>query len=256
MRVTVCELTSASPDALGRDWERLVAHARARASELVLLPEMPFHPWFGVSRTFDAGVWRTAVSAHDAWLERLTDLAPSIVLGTRPIERHGHRLNEAFCWTQESGYRVAHHKHWLPNEEGFWEACWYGRGDGSFDTQRCGAAVVGFQICTELWALDQSRQFGHDGVHLIATPRATPHSTRDKWLVGGRAAAVVSGAYSLSSNHIGTESDPIHLGGLGWIVAPDGDVLGLTSAAEPFVTREIDLTMAEAAKRTYPRYVF
>jgi N-carbamoylputrescine amidase len=45
-------------------------------------------------------------------------------------------------------------------------------------------------------------------------------------------------------------------GGVGWIISPDGEILARTSAAEPFATLEIDLDLAAAARRTYPRYVF
>ena len=256
MKVTVCEMRTANEGLFSSDWEQLVTHVRAERSDLVLLPEMPFHAWFGVSPTFDAEVWRSALEAHERWLGRLSELTPAIVLGTRPVERGGERRNEGFRWSADSGYLAVHHKYWLPNEDGFWEACWYGRGDGTFAAERCGEARVGFQICTEMWGFEDSRRYGHDGVHLLVTPRATPHSTRDKWVAGGRAAAVTAGAFSLSSNHVSTAADPVHLGGLGWIVDPDGEVLGLTSREQPFVSAEIDLYAAEAAKRTYPRYVF
>jgi N-carbamoylputrescine amidase len=255
VKVTVCELSD-SAAGLARDWERLVAHVRTERSDLVLLPEMPFYPWFGVSPRFDAHVWQTAVAAHDAWIDRLIELAPAIVLGTRPANHGDQRLNEGFCWAQDVGYRSAHHKYYLPNEDGFWEASWYNRGYGSFTPQQCGAALVGFEICTELWALDQARHYGNQGVHIIVTPRATPYATLDKWVVGGRATAVCSGAFSLSSNHVSSASDAVYFGGQGWIIAPDGDVLGLTSQDQPFVTAELALAVAEHAKKTYPRYVF
>src|SRR5262245_57613368 len=95
-----------------------------------------------------------------------------------------------------------------------------------------------------------------EGVHIIVTPRATPQATSDKWLVGERATAVVSGAYSLSSNHVSFVSDPVHFGGQGWIIGPEGEVLGLTSQERPFVTIEIALEVAEMAKHTYARYIF
>ncbi len=255
MRVTVCELRDTLPG-LAQDWSALVAHAKSERSDLVLLPEMPFCPWFGVASAFDAHVWQAAVAAHDAWQARLAELAPAIVLGSRPVNRGTQRLNEAFRWTLDAGCHAAHHKCHLPNEDGFWEAEWYERGDGSFSPVRCGAALVGFEICTELWALEQARTYGKAGVHIIVTPRATPISTLDKWVVGGRATAVCSGAFSLSSNHVSTNADPVHLGGRGWIIAPDGDVIGVTSSSEPMITAELDLALADAAKHTYPRYVF
>lgn len=255
MKVTVCEL-NASPETLTGEWDGLVDHVKAQGSDLVLLPEMPFYPWFGASPEFDENVWQSSITSHDIWQERLIDLAPAVVLGTRPVNVGGQRLNEGFRRENEMGYTKVHHKYYLPNEPGFWEANWYGRGDGTFDPVRSAGAKTGFAICTELWMLDQARLYGKQGVDIIVTPRATPETSIEKWVVGGRATAITSGAFSLSSNHVSTEDDRVQLGGQGWIIAPDGDVLGLTSKEMPFVTREIDLSAAEAAKKTYPRYVF
>jgi N-carbamoylputrescine amidase len=101
----------------------------------------------------------------------------------------------------------------------------------------------------------QARAYGQAGVHLLATPRATEKHTVDKWLAGGRAAAVIAGAFSLSSNHFSRSERPVPLGGQGWVIDPDGDVLALTTPQEPFATVEIDPNAAERAKQTYPRYV-
>jgi N-carbamoylputrescine amidase len=253
MRVTVCELGD-DPQSLARDWEGLAAHARSEASGLVLLPEMPFHPWFAGARCFDTPIWEAAVSAHEEWLSRLPELSPARVLASRPVNRAGRRLNEGFVWDREHGYRAAHLKHHLPDEDGFWEASWYGRGDGRFDTVEVGNTRVGFAICTDLWFLQHARAYGKAGVHVIAVPRATPRSTADKWLAGGRVSAVVAGAYSLSSNRAGT-GRAVEFGGQGWVVGPDGDVLAVTSRERPFLSVEIDLAAAEQAKRSYPRYV-
>ena len=89
------------------------------------------------------------------WLGRLIELAPAVVLGSRPVYDAGQRLNQGFVWDQTAGYRAAHLKYYLPNEDRFW----------------------------------------------------------------------------------------------------DGEVLGLTSSARPFVTMDIDRREAECAKSTYPRYV-
>jgi len=44
-------------------------------------------------------------------------------------------------------------------------------------------------------------------------------------------------------------------GGQGWIIDPDGNVLAVTSDAEPFATGDVDLAQSAEAKTTYPRYV-
>lgn len=249
VRVTVCELRSGG-EHFAADWAALAAHVRAEGSDLVLLPEMGLAPWFARTRPFDAAAWRAAVDAHAAWLPRLAELAPAVVLGTRPVNTSGGRRNEAFAWDTASGYRAAHTKYYLPDEADFWEASWYARGDGRFDAIDTPAGRVGFMVCTEMWFYQHARAYGQAGAQIIATPRCTPRETLDKWLAGGRASAVVAGTYSLSSNH-GDE----RFGGLGWVIDPDGNVLATTSRERPWVTVALDLAAAAAAQHTYPRYV-
>lgn len=254
MKVTVCELNDEAA-AFAQDWERLAAHVRAEKSDLVLLPELPFHPWFALERQFDEACWQEVVEAHETWMGRLAELAPAVVLGTRPVNRGNLRLNEGFAWDVGQGYRAVHEKYYLPDDPGFWEASWYQRGNGDFTPVQCGPAKLGFLICTELWFMERGRLYGKQGVHILANPRSTERGTVDKWLAGGRACAVVSGAFCLSSNHVGLTKTGTELGGCGWIIGPDGDVRGVTSSSEPFLTLEIDLSEAERARQTYPRYV-
>jgi N-carbamoylputrescine amidase len=254
MKVTVCELKN-EPDDFCLDWEQLVSHVKAENSNLVLLPEMPFSPWFAGSKEYDPNVWQSAVKAHDEWESRLKELRPAIVLGSRPVNKGSKRLNEAFIWEPEFGYSAVYSKYYLPDEEGFWEASWYDRGNPDFIPVQSAEALIGFLICSDIWFFEHSRAYGQMGVHLIACPRATPKSTLDKWLVAGRAASVVSGAFCLSSNRISPKGKQIDPGGQGWITGPDGEVLGKTSPGKPFLTIDIDLSKADKAKKTYPRYI-
>jgi N-carbamoylputrescine amidase len=252
LRVTVCELHD-DRAAFARDWTRLAAHVQDHKSELVLLPEMPFSTWLASSPAFVPASWNTAVRAHEEWLPRLTELAPASVISSRPVTRAGRRLNEGFAWSADDGYRAIHDKCFLPDETGYWEAKWYEAGDRAFDVTSIAGARLGLLICTELWALDRARQYGKAGAEILATPRATGRPTVDKWITGGRAAAIVSGAFSLSSNWTANAGGG-DFGGAGWIVDPDGHVLAQTSLGMPFQTLSIDLAAAEAARNTYPRY--
>jgi N-carbamoylputrescine amidase len=254
LRVTVCELSN-DPDELERDWAGLISHVKSMSSDLVVLPEMVFAPWFAVARQFEPDVWQAVVAAHDTWIERLVELAPAAVVGSRPMNVSDLRLNQGFVWDREVGYRAVHDKYYLPDEAGFWEASWYSRGDGDFSLFHSGAALAGMLICTDLWFLDRARSYGQAGAHLIAVPRATERQTREKWVVGGRAVAVVAGAFVACSNRVSRLDEVADLGGQGWIIGPDGDVLGLTSREQPFLTIAVDLREAEEAKQTYPRYV-
>ncbi len=252
LRVSVCELPD-DRSAFLRQWRRLAEHVKRSGAELVLLPEMPFAPWLAVSPEFDARAWDEAVVWHAEWLDRLPELSPATVILSRPVNRDGRRLNEGFVWTQSGCDRAVHHKRFLPDEEGYWEARWYEPGDGSFEIFEAAGARIGMQICTELWSLGHAQRYGKAGAEIIATPRATGRATVDKWLVGGRAAAIVSGAFSLSSNWT---ADPGggDFGGAAWVVDPDGELLARTSRDQPFATVEIDLDRATASRKTYPRY--
>ena len=255
MRLTVCEMPNASTE-FGLAWDRLVKHVGDQRSDLVLLPEMPFYHWLSQTDDVDPVEWTRSVRAHDEWITRLDELAPATVISTRPTVEDGKRRNVGFVWESETGVVDIHAKHYLPDEPGFWEASWYERGDGSFSITETRHAKVGFLICTELWFTQRARDYGKRGAHIIVCPRATPTSTTPKWVAGGQAAAVISGAFSLSSNLSGTTQEGGDFAGVGWIVEPEeGKVLGTTSANQPFLTADVDLAEADRAKTTYPRYV-
>ena len=251
MKATITQLDATQ---IEREWEALKKHLAGEGSDFLLLPEMCFAPWFCAAPERDDSVWNAAVSAHESWLERLPELGTSMVVGTAPRDEDGLRYNFAYLWTAEHGMRWIHRKTYLPNDEGYWEANWYDRAPIDFQPFALNDMAIGIVICTEIWFMQHARDYGKRGVHLLLNPRSTPAYTNDKWLACGRTAAVVAGAFCLSSNHAG-RADQMDLGGAGWISDPDGVVLATTSANEPFVTLDLDLVQAEKAKRSYPRYV-
>nr|AEE65487.1 amidohydrolase-like protein [uncultured bacterium BAC AB649/1850] len=252
LRVTVCELTAAGPGEPA--WTALAAGLRDTRTELLVLPEMPWAPWLAAAPAFDPGAWRSALAAHDEGVRSLPALGVPAVVSSRPVERAGRRRNEAFLWTERDGYRPLHLKSRLPAEDGFWEQVWFDPGPEPAATGAGhGPAVVAAAICSELWHFERARTAGRAGVNLLVTPRATSAGWTERWLLAGRAAALSGGAFSVSANRAAGDGVESGFGGCGWIIDPDGEVLGRTSAAEPLVTREIDLGAAERARATYPR---
>ena len=255
MNVTVCELRN-DPAGLDRDWSALVDHTISANSDLVLLPEMTFHPWLAGTNQVNPQLWQEAVRAHDRWLDCLSELGAPIVIGSRPVIQGPRRLNQGYIWQAKSGCTAAHAKYYLPDENGYWEASWYDRGDRNFKIAQIDGLNIGFLICTELWFTAHAREYMRQGIDLLVCPRATPKHSVDKWLSGGRAAAVISGAFCLSSNFCGPNVAGSDFGGAGWVIEPEeGGVLGVTSEKQPFFTVAIDLEVAKKAKYTYPRYV-
>jgi N-carbamoylputrescine amidase len=251
MRVTVCEL----PDEMARKevaWTDLVRFLIADPTDVVVLPEMPFCAWrIFHSRTVDPTAWHDAVAAHDLMIGRFGELNAGTVLGTRPIENNGKRFNEAFWWTRDAGYQGARSKYYLPDEPDGREASWFAAGDRSFAPTSVGPMKVGFQICSELFFSEASREIARGGAHLIAAPRATGGHRR--WPAATSMAAIVSGCFLASTNRRSADSEAF--AGRSWLLSPDGEVLAETSADRPFATVEIDIEQANRAKETYPRNI-
>ena len=255
MKVTVCELDNRA-DGIAPALAALAGHTADAGSECLLLPEMGLYPWLAAGREVDAGKWLAAAAAHAREIENFERFAVPAIVGTRPVvEAGGERRNRAFLWRAGGETLAIHDKYYLPDEPGYWEASWYRRGSRDFDAVDAPGARIGVQICTEMWFFEWARAYARDGVELLCIPRATPHASLDKWLAGGRAAAVCAGAWCLSSNPWTPSGGAVDCGGRGWIISPEGDLLAQTGQDEPFVTLDIDLEAARAAKSTYPRYV-
>lgn len=252
MRVTVTQFSDATPE---HEWAGLVEHTRDNQPDLVLLGEMPFSQWLASNNTSDPAKWDDAMARHDHWVARFGELAGAAVASSRPVSHSGTPHNEGFAWSPDRGYVPAHIKYYLPDEPGFWEASWYRRApERSFRAAPIGGATCGFMLCTDMWFTEHARAYAAQGTEVLLVPRATPAASAAKWLAGGRSAAVMAGAFCLSSNRHGL-ANGVFFGGAAWIIDPDGNVLATTTDQNPFITVEIDLADARAAKKTYPRYV-
>jgi len=251
MKVTVTEMDDGAAK-FESDWERLAKHVRKNDSELVLLPEMPFHPWVCSKPKFDPAIWKKVVDDHERWMKRLGELGAPMVMGSRPVNRDGKRLNVGFLW---DGGRVSdvHVKGYLPNEGGYWEATWYQRGDRAFDSFPAHKATAGMMICSDIWAVQHARTYAKQGAEIIAVPHAAPRVSIPRWVAAGSVVSMVSGTFCIASNRSG-RGGGVEFGGTGgWVISPEGKLLGQTSRAKPFVTVDVDLAEADSAKKTYPR---
>jgi N-carbamoylputrescine amidase len=102
---------------------------------------------------------------------------------------------------------------------------------------------------------EHARRYGRSGTQVILAPRAAGEAALRRWLVALRMAAIVSGAYVLSSNRGGIDSNGQRFGGKGCIIDPEGDVVAETSEKNPVVFHEIETERVEKAQAAYPCYV-
>jgi N-carbamoylputrescine amidase len=182
-------------------------------------------------------------------MDSFSSLDPAIVVGTHPLIEQGRRLNRGFVWTPAEGYQGAHEKYYFPHEEDFYERSWFDRPQRDFTLAHVGDLAIGFLICTEVMFVEWARSYGKQGANLIVVPRAS--GDHERWVVAPRMAAIVSGAFVLSSNRV----DEDLFAGRGLILGPNGEMLASTSRQAPFATVEIDLRESTQAKNTYPRDV-
>lgn len=255
MKVTVCQLSN-DTRALEDEWDRLLSHCRAHDTELLLLPEMPFHPWIAHSPEIDHAQKTKAVQAHETWMHRIEELGGTIVAYTKPVIDGEKFYNTAYVWTQEAGHQKAHTKYFFPEEEGFYEKTWFDREAKSFELLEVKGLKIGFLLCTEIWFTQYTRQYGLAGMDVLLCPRASGLSSIDQWKRCGQTSSIIGGAYCLSSNRSGRGEDNFSWGGTGWISQPmDGALLGVTTDEFPFVTVDIDIEKSKHAKTDYPLYV-
>ena len=149
-----------------------------------------------------------------------------------------------------------HTKHFFPEEEGFYEETWFDREPEHFGIIEVRGVKIGFLLCTEIWFTQYARKYGLAGVDFLLCPRATGKASIPQWIRCGQTSALISGSYCLSSNRSGMGDTNFEWGGTGWICSPiTGELLGTTSAENPYVTIDIDLEQSKLAKKEYPLYV-
>lgn len=228
-----------------------MAHVEEFSSEILMLNEMPLVKWHWGVPEVKTETSLEAASRHSERMGMIEKLGCNVI-ASRPIVEDGELFNEAFLWDEK--YRAVHTKHFFPDELGFYEDSWFARRRPTFDAFMVGGVKAGVMLCTEMWFSEYARMYGKDGAQLIAGPRATTVGGMERWKVAFMHISLVSGAFTVTSNRTGVTATN-DFSGYGCIVSPGGEILAHTTSAEPFVTLDIDLTEADEAKDTYPRYV-
>ncbi len=247
VNVTCVELSNNITD---DDWENLVKHTEEESTEVLVLNEMPLVPWHWGVPTVDIEIAKEATKVHEERMTMLEKLNCSII-ASKPVYEDN-LYNEAFLYDGE--YKSVHTKHYFPEELGFFEDSWFRRKPPIFETFEVQAVKAGVLLCTEMWFDEHARLYGKDGVQLVAGPRATEVDGLERWKVAFRHISIVAGAFTVTSNRVGS-TPTNNFCGYGCIVDPNGEIIAHTSKDEPFVTMDLDFSMADEAKKSYPRYV-
>ena len=231
-------------------WIRLARRIEHDRPDLALLNEMPFGPWVSRAASLDEATVAVTLLEHEIALNSLAALTTA-TLCSRPVRNANKLANEAFLMANGE-YRVVHHKHYFPQEAGFYESSWFAHSRPGFDVAEYRGIRIGVLLCTELMFSEWARHYRRQGAHVIVCPRASGMSMQ-YWDAAARMAAIVSGCYVLSSNRAARALSPEpRFGGRGFAYSPTGELLGETSEAAPFLCVDIDKQRVTEAQRNYP----
>jgi len=253
MFVTVCELAD-QPNVFVNDWDLLVNTLKKRPTSLLLLPELPFHPWIANDIDQMHQLKTNAVTAHEQWLLRLNELQAEMVIYSKPVIDGELYHNTAYLWDKATDiHHKLHSKHHFPEEEHFWEASLYSPDQNGFEIFAINGINIGVLLCSEMWFTEHAREYGLAGADILLCPRATGLPSVPQWIRCGQTLAVISGAYCLSANKSGEGKNNFQWGGGGWISQPmNGELLGITNPENKITTVEIDLNFSKEASMDYP----
>ena len=239
------------PDGLepeGAAWSRIRADIAAAKPDLLVTNELPFGHWIAAGTPYDADVAARSVAVHERGMTALASLGVPGVLSSRPVPEGGRLANEAVAIAGRV-VRPIHRKQYFPSEAGWRETDWYATAVTGFTVADFVGLPIGILLCTELMFNEHARHYGRAGAALIAVPRASGMSAK-AWHIAGAMAALVSGAYVVSSNRIG-DTHP-KFGGEGFAYAPGGELIGITSRENPVFCFELDPGKAVHRQMDYP----
>jgi N-carbamoylputrescine amidase len=234
-------------------WSQLRTSVIAARPDILITNELPFGTWIAEGASFREPDAQSSLRAHEEGLRGLIDLNLPAVISSRPVWNGQRLTNEAFV-LQSGTVRPLHRKQYFPNEPGWYESEWYAGDDSGFEVAEVLGIKVGVLLCTEVMFNEHARAYGRQGASLIVIPRASGVNI-DSWQIAGAMAALVSGAYVVSSNRVGRSDGGTQFGGGGFAYAPHGRLLAVTSSASPVQTFKLDPAASKSAQREYPCYV-
>jgi N-carbamoylputrescine amidase len=233
-------------------WPALESIRSARP-DILITNELPFGPWIAEDPVFAEENARLSIDAHEKGLQGLIRLNLPAVISSRPVWAGQRLANEAFA-LENGTLHSLHRKQYFPNEPGWFESNWYAGEGSGFEVAEVLETRVGVLLCTDAMFNECARAYGRQKASLIVIPRASGLNL-ESWKIAGAMASLVSGAYVVSSNRVGTARGGTQFGGGGYAYAPHATLIATTDASYPVKIFDLDPSLSSAAQSEYPCYV-
>ncbi len=215
-----------------------------RGADLVVLPELPFQPWYPAQRKSSELVVSEPCS-------RQAELAAQAGLAVLGGGLSGGQ-NVACLWDSKGQRQLSYAKMHRPQEPGFWECDYFE--PGQYPPKVCDALgfPLGVQLCSDI-----QRPFGASflqaqGCGAILLPRATEVGTYEHWKLVIRATARMHATYVATVNRPQPEGG-VPLGGPSLLVDPHGRVVA--EGTEDELWCDLKVSQVVEARAGYPGYL-
>lgn len=252
-RLTVALLSEVFPDDASRGrLSAMLAEARSRGAELVVLPELPLHPWSPAQPWARAEDAEPPIGPRHRLLAIAASAAGVAVLGGAIVEESGVRRNRSLLFGRDGALLMTYDKLHLPHEEGFWERAHYQPGSAAPKPVWVDGFPFGVQVCSDLNRPELGHALAASGALAIVGPRATEASTWPRWRLVLQATAVTACCYVLSVTRPRPEAG-VPLGGPSFAAGPDGTVLLESTETLSLVT--LERAAVTRAREGYPGYL-
>ncbi len=223
----------------------LVAEARARETQLLLLPEL----W---PMGYDLARWRQhAAPLGEGMFHEMSRLAhdSQMTIGGTLLEADRDRAYNTFALFDSSGemlaaYRKAHLFHLMGEDR------WLAPGE-LFLTATLGGATAGLATCYDLRFPEMFRMLTARGATVLLVPAAWPEPRIRHWSLLLRARAIENQCFVLGCNCAGQSKDQT-FGGMSAVIDPWGETCVEAGREPGIVTTSIDLDLVEKVRIALP----
>ena len=229
----------------------LIAEARRRGSDLVILPEL----WSTAYDLENAGKHAAVLTGRargTKWFGRFSGLAKAnhvwLTGSLLEVQADGRFYNCMPVYAPNgslaAAYRKIHlfrlmdeHSYLAPGQDTTLLDLPWGR--------------TGLAICYDLRFPELFRRYALNGAQLLLIPAEWPCARQEHWTTLLRARAIENQCFVAACNRVGVSKDTAFCGRSA-IIDPRGEVLAEGGEGEELLTASIDIGLCEAARNTIP----